>query len=504
MKKRFSLLLLATELVLLAACYPPSAPTPRPIPVVSAVATRTVAPTATATFTPSPGPTPSATPRPTSTPLPTLAPSPTPVVDQAVAADGTCLPVNDSVPASPDLLEPTYFEDDLLAYLNDGGSISALQRALASQDPEPEPLLWQIVSQDVTADGIPEIFVAVTKSYHVDGDGESHLFAFTCARRQYQSVLLFRRAGAGYRRIGLYSGGGARILMLRDLNGTGVPEVFFGVTWPGYTEVYLLEWDGRQFASLIEYGDPIMLEKYYWLEVSHGQLEVIDTDGDGIFEVVLTYLLPDDEPENTTRRAQTITWAWNGALYSITSAEHTPPRYRFQAIYDGDLAFEQGFYEEAIGFYTQVITDATLLGWDSEYDVYSAELPEPDPQEWPRLTAYAYYRMMLAYARLGNGPEAQRMYGILLSEFPEGAIGRTYADLAESFWQAYTARGRQDVVAGCAAVLALAAADEQALLTPLRSTHNGFYANARLYCDGLYMRCIPTYTTQSLCPFAGP
>lgn len=500
--KKHVLILLAASSWLLASCQPSTVETPAPTPQTaeapSPTPVDTVQPTATTVATHPP------TPMPAPTTPPTSPPPSTPVQpDGETTADGTCVPLDDATTASYEILEDPDFDQKILDYINAGGSIEPL-KALSAPASVSEPVYLQIVSQDVTLDGVPEIIAAVTRSYHVDVDGEAHVLLFTCSAGRYESVVLFRRAGAGSRRSGLYSGRGARVLSIRDLNQNTVPDLVFSVNWPGYTEYYVAEWNGAEFASLIEYEDPVLMMPSYRIEALGSDLEITDTDGDGVFELVLTYPLPPDEPQNTARRVQTVIWGWNGETYTIASARHTPPRYRFQAIYDGDLAFQREDYAEALAFYQQAIADDALWGWNPAYDVNAPDPPAPDPDERPRLTAYAYYRTLLVHVTEGDVDKARRVYDVLQRELPAGAARGPYAELAASFWEAYAADEHRDAVAACTAAQAHAAANAEAVLTPLRSGHQGYYKNAGLVSDRPYVKCVPDYTPYTLCPFASP
>ena len=230
------------------------------------------------------------------------------VVTSTVAADGTCLPVDDSIAISPAIFQRSDFEEAILAYLNSGGAPDALAVALGSSQSSAQPILLQVASRDITTNGIPDILVTVTIPYAA-GDGETHVLFYTCAGGRYTNQILFRRAGAGSRAEGLYAGGGARLLSLRDLNQNGLPDILFAVNWPGYAECFLLEWDGAQFTSLIEEED-LIRGTIHWLEVFGGQVDARDTNGDGTLELVVSVRNADGQTQETG------VWVWNGVRYA--------------------------------------------------------------------------------------------------------------------------------------------------------------------------------------------
>ena len=234
----------------------------------------------------------------------------TPIVRvEGVVADGTCVGLDDTVTVPDEVFRQPDFEAEIEAYLNAGGSISSLPGALASTDVD-RAIRIQMVSQDVTGSGVPDLFIGVTLPYG-GGDGETHLLFFTCVGEQYEGEVMFRRAGAGSRAEGLYEGGGVAVEAVRDMNGNGRAEVFFSVNWPGYGEHYLLEWEGRQFVSLIEYQG-MLGESRNWIETYGEEVGIVDVDGDGVYEVVVGGQGDGEEGRRTI-------WRWDGERYSLDS-----------------------------------------------------------------------------------------------------------------------------------------------------------------------------------------
>jgi hypothetical protein len=267
---------------------------------------------ATETFTPTPSVAPTQLPTAIAIVVPT-ATSASPVRPilrvEGVVADGTCVELDDTVTVPGEVFRQADFEAEVEAYLNAGGSISGLPGALASTDVD-RAIRIQIVSQDLTGSGVPDLFIGVTLPYG-SGDGETHLLFFTCVGEQYKGEVVFRRAGAGSRMEGLYEGGGVKVEAVRDMNGNGRTEVFFSVNWPGYGEHYLLEWEGRQFVSLIEYQG-MLGERRNWIETYGQEVGIVDVDRDGVYEIVV------GEEEDGAGGRQTI-WRWDGERYSHDS-----------------------------------------------------------------------------------------------------------------------------------------------------------------------------------------
>jgi hypothetical protein len=222
---------------------------------------------------------------------------------EGVMADGTCVSVSDGIHITSQVFRQARFEEAITSYLNEGGAVDALATSLAPTDSADEPILLQVVSQDVTGSGLPDTLMAVTIPYG-GGSGEAHVLFFTCKAGRYTEQILFRRAGAGSRAEGLYEGGGAVIESLRDLNGNGVPDVLFSVHWLDWGEVHILEWDGERFCSLIEYEN-LLGHTSYWIEDFGGGVEIVDVEGDGLYEIVV----------GEQGGEETVIWRWDGERY---------------------------------------------------------------------------------------------------------------------------------------------------------------------------------------------
>ena len=178
--------------------------------------------------------------------------------------------------------------------------------------------------------------------------------------------------------------------------------------------------------------------------------------------------------------------------------EYDEPKYRFQAIQDGDYATENGNYEKAIVLYQDVISNKNLEWWSIERQKYEqavidAQLtgqeepfaqPLEDKTEYSRLAAYAYYRIMLLQYVRGYESDAGTVYNTLQQKFGADPYGRPYAEMATAFWGAY--QSAHSVYDGCAA--AIHYADEHLeILIPLGSDYHGAQSH--------------TYVPVDVCPF---
>lgn len=110
--------------------------------------------------------------------------------------------------------------------------------------------------------------------------------------------------------------------------------------------------------------------------------------------------------------------------------------------------------------------------------------PAPDPTEYPRLAAYAYYRMLILHTFLGEMDSAQVKYATLQEKFPAESPGHPYVEMATDFWNAYQSSGR--MYDACAAAIAYADAHPE-ILIPLGSDYHGWQSHQ--------------YQPADVCPF---
>jgi hypothetical protein len=227
-----------------------------------------------------------------------------------------------------DLLRPD-FDEKIAAYLNAGGDDEALESILtgfshAELEPDsPEPVLAEVTSADVTGNALADVLVGITIPYG-NGFGESTFSIYHCQNGQYIPQVLFSRRGAGSRAEGLYTGGGAMVLLIQDLNQNAVAEVIFSVNWPGYAEVYVAEWSGEEFISLIPRYQSPLLDWLTSIPINPDQdtLQLEDVTGDGLLDIIITGPRQCAEASTCTPSGtRTEIWSWNGESYYPIDAD---------------------------------------------------------------------------------------------------------------------------------------------------------------------------------------
>jgi hypothetical protein len=440
-----------------SACTPPAETVSFPeTPTITSTAAPVLTSTATATRQFS-----TRTPQPSKTP--TLVPSATATLDVASIDTRTPAPAQECpTPANvslPDLsIDPNDFfptfkprEEEILDYLNEGGDSSKLMSEYKQTWRGLEVFANNEVLQDLTGDSNQEILIIPIAELYIFGcrDGKYEILMSQYSDSVTMNPYLFQLAGT------------------QDMNLNGTPEVVIaefgcgGMSAAQCLDVYIYEWDGSQFASLIPEGDSFVDAA----SISGGSTEeylpgvqIKDTDQNGTVELILTGGIPnswyDDYFKHAPWRTQSDTYGWDGQHFVLLRTDFSAPVYRYQAVQDGDRAMVRKEYDKALAFYQEAIFSDKLLGWSPAHKERSIALheltwnfelegtptpaiPPDDPQEYPNLAAYARYRIMLLHILQDHLPEAQIVYETLQEKFPEGNDGYGFALIAKAFWDEY-------------------------------------------------------------------
>lgn len=103
-----------------------------------------------------------------------------------------------------------------------------------------------------------------------------------------------------------------------------------------------------------------------------------------------------------------------------------------------------------------------------------------DATEYPRLAAYAYYRIMLLHFVQGNESEASTVYKTLQEKFVNDPYARPYVEMASAFWDA--SQSTHKMYDGCAAAIQYAA-EHPEMLVPLGSDYHGSQSHIYVPAD---------------------
>ena len=481
-----SLFIFITILILVSACAP--ATQSMPIPVIDNT-TATSSPISTATRTALP----SATQTASITPLPTV-PTFTPTFDVSTILTVTPAPKAECPKENP------YPEKEfnLIKFVENGNYKNTQEAILVLlNNYGPEVLVdyernegttsEEMVFRDFTNDGIPELALRLTVGLTI-----TTFDIFGCRDRKYQDLLSIPSNGLGFAPI---------IFSAEDNNKNGIHELTILTSFLSqgghYFEIY--EWDGENFAVILSpfyQNDPN--SNYLWVEAT-GELHYDDIDSDFVNELILDSGVPVWETywSGLPWRNKRTYYKWNGQNYSPYKIEFAQPEFRFQALQDGDLAFSQKEYDKALDLYQQAIFSEKLDGysveirenlraiWDAGFGTNPTPTPYPiSADEYPRLAAYAYYRIMLLHLVENHKSDANTVYNTLQEKFGNDQYGHSYVEMATMFWNAY--QSTRKMYDGCAAAIEYAV-EHPDILIPLGSDYHGAQSHR--------------YKPEDMCPF---
>ncbi|HET7089322.1 MAG TPA: hypothetical protein VFL17_11765, partial [Anaerolineae bacterium] len=354
------------------------------------------------------------TPEPTSTPVP----SPTPTSTPTITPTPTRVPREACPPPDPNAawIAPQDFSGYPRAiggFLNAGASADAL-RAILTNASSIGAQFGGVWPFDLTGDGAPETVVSI-----YDPLGEVYgpvpsglLLVYGCVDRA--APLLHEDTGPPMPQVAriadlIGAGRGGEIATIHSMCGAHTC----------FDTLDVIGWDGAGFVSLM--GDR--------LQMPYPTYTFVDLDGDPALEVQAVSGQIASAGAGPQRTA-TETWDWNGSQYVKVAGSISSPEYRIHVVHDADDLLLSGDVAGAISLYSRVITDDTLRDWLLEIGVEK-------PDDHANLTAYAWYRIMLAHTWSGDAASAQEAFDRLSADFPAGAPGHEYQELAQVFWSKY-------------------------------------------------------------------
>jgi tetratricopeptide (TPR) repeat protein len=456
-----------------------------PLPTTTSTSTLLPTVTLTPTVTPTrPTPTITLTSTPINTPTPTPAYALAPLRRATKAAPAVCPAAGASadleLPEATMLVGDDY--DQILAYLNKGGSADGVLDALTAIDME-----QVLLEQDVTQDGVSEIILTFP-----------FLDVLGCVDGKYERLLRI-------------SPEDPNLPVLRhtlaDLNGNQVPDLVVETEVSGekdYTlAVRVLEWDGVEFVDrLPEHLNHPLLEQG-WLTWSpgnalmyEGKLKLVDVDINGTIELVLEGGAIDGLEDYLAAAPLTVKhiWMWTGSGFDLVDIQFSKPTIKVHAAQIGDAYSLMGNYKKAIEFYQQSIFDPELLAWNSYWFDYleGDEVVEPgeimfpwDYQQAERIEMYSRFRMLLVNHLLGDEYAVETQYESIRDIAEEGTAGAAYAELALVFEDALNKT--VSISQACQVAVQFADKHTDEILSPLE--------------QGVYGKVFPSYVAEDICPF---
>jgi len=262
-------------------------------------------------------------------------------------------------------------------------------------------------------------------------------------------------------------------LAVEDVTGDGNPDLVATKTNCGahtcYQSVLGATFDGPGdgMAPLVPPGQ--------FIDAPSPDITVMDNTGDGVADVnVQTGYI--GSVGAGPQRAYMDVYAWDGTALALVSHTLTSVEHLIHVANDGDALFAEGDYQGAIDQYQRVLTDGSLQRDLEMYDGANTDL-----ESW------AHYRIMLAYAALGQIDAASNAFNALDAAYPaDPAQGEGwFAPLGRAFWQNYAVTA--DLTAACNDALGSLSISESYDI-PLNQWG---YANT-------------LYEIADLCPFGSP
>lgn len=284
------------------------------------------------------------------------------------------------------------FIKNIVSYLNSGGTIQSVLDGFSKKYGYSFDKEFYVA--DITGDDVPELIIPYGIWLDIIG----------CSNNSYK-LMFTDTYGSNLH--------GVNILDVTDINKDGLAEIvvyFNGCFSDRCPTIRVYEWNGMVYQNLLANSDST--NECGSVTVAPFEAEVRDIDQNGTKEIILVNtgrVFPDND---FPYRKETRICMWNGQNIVLYKVEFDAPYYRFQAVQDGDRATLYGDFDKALNFYQKAISDEGLEWftqdrkwqdfWIYHSKIFSSEptpTPNPalapDPNEYPTLVAYAYYRIML-------------------------------------------------------------------------------------------------------------
>lgn len=368
-------------------------------------------------------------------------------------------PVDVPIPPIDDVLN---YGDFFIEYLNLGGTLERL-----AEHAEELNLLGDIgvpegfMRPDLNGDGIPEMVVSL-----VDWMGsfsEGKVYVAMCEGGEYR---------LSYASPDRNDFGTAQIDSVFDMTGDSLDDMIIRRRGCGahtcFEWIEVVVWHEGQLQN--------QMEDVYFDLPSTG-IEFVGPELDGSYQIHMTGNGVASIGAGPYHR-RSVTWEWDqdAHLFRPRELELLPSTWRIHFIHDGDQAFTNGNYPQALDAYERVIHDTTLMDWPSAE--FAPEFAEQRPQE---LAAYARFRRILTHLKMDDFALAEVHYQDLIDNHSPGEPGAGFARMGEIFWEEF--KISRDFNSACEEAQDFAAANPSEVIEPLD------YGYSNL-----------TYTPSGLCP----
>ncbi|GAB4569063.1 MAG: hypothetical protein Kow0077_00970 [Anaerolineae bacterium] len=442
--------------------------------------------------------------QPQSAPIPTATPQPV-----------WCLPHADALPVPARPVDPASYQTVILDFLNQGGSPKDLLDMLRT---------WGVVDDDIgghvdaTHDLNRDYFIDVIVTLHspltaVTPQPPGQLLIFGCSGADQRYRLLYGFASAAESSQGMphftYTiedalGFRTTSNAIQDITADGLPELIFWVeqctTLACFREPVIITWSPAS-GGFVRLSDPFEV-MYTYVDALGRPVRGLPNAGVKLLYIGKNqpYNLVFTEGETADQgpvrreygpfRPSEHVWAWNGDRYTYLAVNPQPSPYLIHTLRDADRLLAIGDLDDAIALYSTARTDPDLQTWGGV-----VQTEENHTSERERLTAYAAYRLVLAYAALGDG-EANATLQQMQRERPweQTDVASYYTLLASTFYNEFLSGGQSFDLA-FALRQACQRVQSVAQQPPLPLTYE--YLGDTAYFGLL----LGDYTLTDLCPF---
>lgn len=384
-------------------------------------------------------------PTPATTPA-VLTTAPAPAGELPEVLGQACVPEGE-----PEVLSAADFEDYPRAiedYLNEGATPGMLEAALAEAGVGSLPVA--VAAGDLTGDGIADVAVSVFDPAATGALPEGALLLYACEWGAYQLALVQSSEELADDE-GL--AGPPHLWALGDLDDDERAELVVSVPTCGahtcFEHLSILGWEEGGFEDRLagETGD-----------LPNPNVEVRDPDGDGLFEVAVIGGGISSVGAGPQRALERV-WRLYGGRWQVAAEVPGPSNFRIHALHDAEAAALAGEAEAALVLYERVIDDEALEDWMA---------PE---EERAVLGAYARFREVVLYTRLGREAFAEVALDEMEAAYPAGAAEHVYVVMARLYREGFASGG---VAVGCEAARRFAGNHASVVLDPLGPEQFGY------------------------------
>jgi hypothetical protein len=308
------------------------------------------------------------------------------------------------------------------AYLDAGGSPAMLLSSLRqAYDPtrNRDVADLEVLITDLTGDQVAEIVIAASLWVDVDGvypATSTGLTVFECRNSDYEVVYQSApppQSDVCYSNYDLSAeyditeSGGRDLLISED---TGCDRCEEAV-------IVLSDASTQWTASVVDTA------------ACHAEVSVADLDNRGLVEVLI--LGPVWQPVAWSSRPVLRSYGFDedAAEFTLLSIDDLPPIVRPEALHDAQSAVDAGEYMRAWAYYLEAATSDRLGEYPSRYE-WESGIPDEVASSYQR--AFARFRIVWLWVRLGYLDRAHAELEIMASLFPLQVPGGEFTALADS------------------------------------------------------------------------